>query len=538
MAILKKHYLVIFLFILSFFQLKSFYNSFWPRSHDGIYHAIRIKEYFYELTGGQVPVRWANNLDNRYGLPLFNYIYPGPYLLSSLPMFLGFNEISSYKIIIFFAYFLGLTGIYSLYYRQNKYLAAAAALIFGLTPYIFLDIFVRGAFGEFLAIAFMPWAIYGFTYRHRLISVLSLFFVLICHNFLGLIFLLFIIANLIWNASFTRFTLKNIFFSLGLSAFFLIPMIVERKFIISGLTNNFTFDYRQHFLFFPQLIYGKWDYWYSNPGPVDGMSFQLGFANLVIILFSLLSLPFLKKKRLLIFLLISLFFFLILTLSPSQFIWNLITPLQMLQFPWRLLFIPTLVFPLIFFESLFNHSKLKLPSKYLFAIFLIILAMINVRNYRRPMEYIPQEKYQILLNDEGQKSTTSSRDEISPIWSKTVKTNGNRVIDVTRGGEVLVQINSNAMYFDITSQSPVTEITILKNYFPGWKLQNRQNLEEVSIKPDQNGDVLAFLPKGSYVYKYFQTKTEIFSNLISLSIFLLLLLISIKEFVQKKYGKN
>lgn len=528
----------IFLFFFSLCCLSSLFNQSWPRSHDGIYHAVRINKFFQEFINGQFPVRWVNDLDNHYGLPVFNYIYPGPYLLASIPMLLGCNEIVAYKIIMFFAYFLGISGIYALFSPKNKFLALAASLIFGLTPYLFLDIFVRGALAEVVALGFMPWVIYGFTYHKNKVSIWSLFFVIISHNFLGAIFLFFLIAKLFWDKNFNHQSAKNILFALGLSAFFTIPMIFERQYLTSGYNNNFTFDYRQHFLLPSQLIYGKWDYWYSNPGPVDGMSFQLGFTNILIIIFSLISLIFLKNKRIALFLQLVVLLTLFLTLECSQFVWETIKPLQTIQFPWRLLFLSTLLCPMLFFESISHFPKLRLSYKYFLAFFLIILAVFNVRNYRRPMEYLDSQKYQQLFLDENYKSTTSSRDEIAPTWSPKLKDLGGRVIIAATGQEVLSQRNPKSIEFEIKDISFPVPVTILKNYFPGWKLTDLSHNRPISIQPDSNGNVTVTLPPGRYGYRYHQTQIEIIANLISISSFVILLLISTRSLYLKKYGKN
>ncbi|MFA7300972.1 MAG: hypothetical protein WC069_01565 [Candidatus Shapirobacteria bacterium] len=514
--------MIFILFVACLWLLNSFNSPLWPRSHDGIYHAVRISEYYRELASGQFPVRWVDNLDYKYGLPLFNYVYPGPYLISSIPMSLGLGEITSYKLVMVFAYFIGALGYYFIYYKKNKFIALVSSLLFALSPYIFLDIFVRGAMGEVVAIGFMPWVIYGFTKQKHLLSILSLMMILISHSFLGILFLFFVLCKLIWERKFDLKSVRNILISLGLSSFFLLPLIIENKLITSGFTNNFTFDYRQHFLYPIQLLYGKWDYWYSNPGPIDGMSFQIGFANILIVLSSLFSFYFFNKKRNIVFLLLSVLFVFFLTLNYSQFVWEIFSPLQIVQFPWRLLFIPTIIFPLIYIDLADKFQNKHLRLVYFFSIGLIVLAFVNVRNYRRPMEYIGADKYSEMFVDENQKTTTSLRTEVTPRWSFIAKNNGARVINNKDGSEIEVKKSNLSLNFDINTD---TDVVILKNYFPGWKLINVSTNEEVKILPDLSGNIVAHVLRGKYVYKYFQTSTEMWANYISIISLLCLVLL-------------
>jgi len=120
MSLIKKTFVPVFFALFTLYQLNSFLKPFWPTSHDGLYHIIRIREYYYELIHGQFPVRWTDRLDNAYGLPLFNYIYPGPYMLSSVFLAVGLNEVDAYKTVFLLSYFLGIYGYYFLFRKKIK----------------------------------------------------------------------------------------------------------------------------------------------------------------------------------------------------------------------------------------------------------------------------------------------------------------------------------------------------------------------------------------------------------------------------------
>lgn len=515
-ATVRTYLPIIFLLLFCVFELKAFCIPAWPKSHDGIYHTIRINDYIAELSHGQFPVRWVDALDYRYGLPLFTYIYPGPYMLSSLSMAVSGSDVLSYKLIMFVGYALGVIGTYALCSKKSKFFALAAAILFGLTPYIFLDVFVRGALAEILAIGFMPWVLYGLVNRKFALAAIALCFVLISHNFFGIFFLLFLLLFLVWNGTFDRKTLGTILLGIGLAAFFLIPMLVESRFIDSGAGNGYLFNYQDHFVYLPQLFYSKWGFGYSVPGPGDGISFQLGFANILILAGSCIALVTVKRKKYLALLLLVVLGSTFLTLTYSQFIWDRITFLHGLTlYPWRLLFVSAILCPLLFYESISNIYKRHPLTAYGITIALVILAIINTRNYRQATEYIPINAYRQMEKSEGQKTSTFSRYEIAPIWSKEAKSDGDRVIYTQTKEEIPSVTHPEYIGFTITSTEPV-RVTILKNYFPGWRLRDVSHAKDISIQPDSQGNVTVTLPSGTYEYRYGQTAVEIVSDFISI----------------------
>jgi hypothetical protein len=413
-------------------------------------------------------------------------------------MSFGINEVNSYKITIFFAYFLAISGFFYLFRQTNRFLALIGSLIYGLTPYVFLNIFVRGALGETISMSFMPWALVGILERRKILTVLSLSFILISHNFLGILFLFFLILFLLWNKRLNIFTVTTILLSLGLSAFFLLPMIFERQYIVSGANNNFTFNYQEHFLYLRQLLYGKWDYWYSIPGPNDGMSFQLGFANIIILILSISTIIYRKKINNLFYLTVIYIGSCILTQGFSFPLWKLIRPLQIVQFPWRFLFITTIISPLLFFENASYWINKKRTITLAVSIVIIIFALINVRNYRRPMDFQSPEKYNVYLDLYTNKTTTAIREEISPKWTLKEKFAGD--------------ISSRFTIFPANTNL----FTIRKNYFPTWKLIDLSKNIVIPIEPDADGNITAKLSEGTYLLKNGQTPLEIISNYISL----------------------
>ena len=68
-------------------------------SDDGEWMVIRLTAFFQSLKDGQFPVRYLNRLNNNYGYPVSNFLYPGFLYIGSLLRLLGFSYVNDIKII-------------------------------------------------------------------------------------------------------------------------------------------------------------------------------------------------------------------------------------------------------------------------------------------------------------------------------------------------------------------------------------------------------------------------------------------------------
>lgn len=163
----------------------------------------------------------------------------------------------------------------------------------------------------------------------------------------------------------------------GLAAFFTIPAVLENKYTHIDSVITGYYDYSAHFATIKQILFSRfWGYgpsvWLEN----DGMSFQIGhlhWIGSIIILAALLN-TYRKKKLkdffkkeinvILLFMFISGWVAAFLIHSRSTFIWKTISFLRYLQFPWRLLVIPTLAFSFMFgsIPGLLKNSHKKFLS--------------------------------------------------------------------------------------------------------------------------------------------------------------------------------
>ena len=55
-----------------------------PDTYDGNSHVARIANYYLAFRDGHFPIRWAPNLNYKFGYPVFQYHYQTPYFAAAL----------------------------------------------------------------------------------------------------------------------------------------------------------------------------------------------------------------------------------------------------------------------------------------------------------------------------------------------------------------------------------------------------------------------------------------------------------------------
>ena len=139
------------LIILTFLILKPLLSSRLLYSDDAELHAARVANYYLAVKQGQILPRWAPNLDSGYGLPVFNFTYPLPYMISTaIFMVLPITIVMSLNLTIIL---LTITGVLGIYYLARQFSlppwrSAIAAGLYLTAPYTIINIYSRTALGE------------------------------------------------------------------------------------------------------------------------------------------------------------------------------------------------------------------------------------------------------------------------------------------------------------------------------------------------------------------------------------------------------
>ncbi len=598
-------------------------------THDDI-QLLRLKEMQDCFTYGQIPCRWVSDFGAGFGHPLFNYHPVLAYYLGMIPRLLGFSFLASAKIL--FGASLLLSGIFFFYLASLFFslpLSLLGSLLFVYAPYHAVQIYVRGALTEAWGIAFFPLIFYAIFHffskplpKFFLLSVLSLSGLFLAHNILSLVFLPLVI---IWSvycylsfdkvnkinkltlsprtnalATHGRRALSELYakkgspreqvssvlglpllnlilifvFSFGLSAFFLLPALLEKSLVRIDFLISDYYDFRNHFVTVFQLLFSRvWGWGPSRIDHGDELSFALGWpywwlAALAILVYALdqirkifvriwssrtnalathgrraLSELYAKKGSpreqaslvrnfpLLFFALIffgATFF----THAKSVWFWNHLPLISFVQFPWRLLVL--CIFSSSFLALFFISSLPKLlryPA--------IILSFSALLYFN--LGYFTTKDQDASLSDanllSGPRLVTQQKATLGDYVPAAVHTLPTAIapsspsLNNPLATASAISLYSNRFQFKLTNPTNASvTATIPIFYFPTWKITNPAQTLPYSVDPSL-GTLILPLPPGQYTVDGLLQDTPLrrFSNYLTL-FSLFALIVYLKKF--------
>jgi hypothetical protein len=347
---------------------------FWG-AHDGRHAVYFLFEFDRVFTDGVLYPRWFPDMTYGYGYPLFNIYGPLAFYAGEIFHLIGIDFVTCVKLVFALAWVLSGLAMYGFVKRvfQNRDAAFIAGLLFVFMPYHLIDVYVRAAFAESVALVFLPLTLWGFyetVHSRNIRSVLFAGFayagMVFAHDGIALLFsivlgawMVFLIlrevrlpplrkrdALIAWVRKTIPVcipTVAGLALGLGLTGIFLLPLVAEYKYInVAQWTQNY-YDYQDHFVELYQLFSPFWGFGISVLGPVDGLSFQLGLVPYILGGFALFAIAKNKNKTRAFVL-----FFLALTLVIIALMFDFSLPAwkafglaSVAQFPWRFLTLTT-----------------------------------------------------------------------------------------------------------------------------------------------------------------------------------------------------
>lgn len=491
---------LLFLLLLFILTIPTFWRMVKPgifSMHD--FHEFRLLEYHKCIQDLQIPCRWSPDAALGYGQPLFNFYGQLPFAFGEIFVLVGFSILDSLKITFALTFILSAAAMFFLgkqIWGSNK-AALLSALVYTYAPYRAVDVWVRGALPEAFAFIFFPLIIYFFNdfvlhRKYKSLILFSVFFtgLILTHNLSALMFTPFLV---IWGGYFLtkekawkllpKFIPAGILI-LGLSAFYVLPLIVESKFTtITQVTSGY-YDFRLHFNTLSQMLISRfWGYGASFWGDKDGLSLSVGHVQWILPL--LIALVILIKqnwrKNLNFFVLLGIgWFYLFLTHNKSIFLWEVFAPLQFVQFPWRFLGSAEFSFAIATGAAMTLFPKKQIKIVILALIFSILL-ILNIHFFFEDLwykmgdkEYFSGAKYEYLA--------TSGIKDYYPKYGKTFPTKlapqNTMIIQGSGSAKLIEKKSSNVRYYmDIKSAKAEIQVPIV--YFPGWEATSLKRKVEI-----------------------------------------------------------
>lgn len=570
MDLIRKNWGLLLILTFSLLILSRIFHQGFFAVHDDTQPA-RIFEMSKSLKDGLFPVRWTNDLGFGYGYPIFNFYAPLPYYIGSIFNLIGFGAITSAKIMFGIAVLSAGIGMY-LFIRTflGELPALASSVIYLFYPYFAINLFIRGAVGEYYAYSLLPyifWGLFKIYYLYKnppqsqlknivskrnppldkggsggilslriiLFSSLALAALILSHNLsvymLGLLLIIFFMGVLLIGKK-RKIIILNyaliLFIAFLLSAFYTLPAVFEMKFtdVKSQLSGNF--NYSNHYVCPFQWWDSPWGFAGSSIGCTkDGISFRLGKTNIIFalagIFLGIFYVVFKKKFRytfLFSFMGFVLIFSLLMMTEYSLFIWKMLPKIEFLQFPWRFSNFTGFSLAALTGFSLFYLKEFR--KNLVLPLFLIIIFSTIWLNFKL---FTPQEYYD--LSDSYYTDIPRINFIISNITNEYMPEGFSRpknknqvpampvVIEKGQGMIKILKNNTGILNSQITMKTDGL-VHINKAYFPAWNISVDTHSVPVIITP--RGMSFAVF-KGSHDIKlnFVQTPVETISNILSIT---------------------
>lgn len=382
---MKKLLLIVITLIIIFFLGRNLLPSKFGFDYHDSTQPARIKEFTFNLKSGQIPPRIASGFSFNLGYPIFNYYAPTAYWITSVINMLGVDPINSIKISFLILLVIAFIGMYLL---ANKLIGYPAGIIAGTllasSPWMAVQIFIRGDLAEAWFIALFPLVLYllkkNADINNRLLfftTVVTTSFLLTSHNLLSMVgsVILFVFILVIKKSLLKNFIALILAFLLA--GYFFLPALTEIKntHAIEIATKTTLYS---NFLCLKQIWTGAWGYGASVVGcENDGMAFMVGKLMIILgvlgSLWGILNFKKTKNKLLFICLIFISLLSVFMTLYQSEFIWKLGDPYsKIFQFSWRFLDFVIISLSLLAGYLIINNKNIFIKAG------LIILVIINI----------------------------------------------------------------------------------------------------------------------------------------------------------------
>ena len=339
--------------------LTPFTNPGFPAGHDAGAHLTYVYRMDHALSEGQFPVRWVEATKPGHGQPLFNFYQVGfSYLVALLHRVVPLSY--ALKAMPPLLWWTGAGFMYLLCRRFGRVPAAVATVVYGLSPYLIVDVFVRAAYPEFAAITFgvgVLWAL------DRVLTTRSLAFVPVLAVLTGLLLMCHLPATLIMSPMFgayalqlwlsrqiapkrIRLALVGLTLGVGLASFYVWPALLEWPLIQATRLTIGGAAFDRHFVpvsQFPLFGFGyAWNFGTSvqnvndlMPLHIAGVEWAFMAAGGCLLLAQLVRGALDERGAAVAAWLGVIAFALFMMTRASESVWRTVTPLAYIQFPWR-----------------------------------------------------------------------------------------------------------------------------------------------------------------------------------------------------------
>ena len=475
-------------------------------AHDAPHSVFYLNQFDQAIRDGVLYPRWGVDFALGYGYPLFNIYSTLAYYVAEVFHLLGASLTASVKV----TYILGLvlSGL-TMYAYAKRVLGGdagvLAAIVYMFIPYRLLDVYVRSAFVESFAFAFLPLILLGFhdlaerwSVRRLVLASLAYAALFLTHAATALIFTILLVPyvgflvisrlRLGW-AEFLRATglsLAAAALALVLSSIFLVPMLAEKGYIVESQWTQGSFGYAKHFVYPSQLFSPFWGYGYAGEGLNDEMSLQLGLAAATLAIVGV-TCSWWKgvsgKGHVLFFFAASLV--IVLAMVPVALpVWQVLPLAAFIQFPWRLLGLAALTMSFLSGAAVHAIPAERLQPRFGWSTglgVLLLVVILTSHNYTLPQYTAPSPRSEqpvAIIDFEsfyppdrvGMTAWVTEQPHNTPLVQQYLS--GQPLVKartLLEGATVETIRHGGASEEVLVSTPAETEVQFYTYYFPGWR---------------------------------------------------------------------
>lgn len=492
----KLLYILFLIILLSLPALLPLFHKGFFTTDDGEWMIIRFSAFHQAFRDGQFPVRFLGRLNQEYGYPVADFLYPGFMYLGEFIHLFKIGFVDTVKII--FGLSLISSAIFSYLWLSKifrKIPAFFGSLFLLYNPYHLFDVYRRGSLGEILAIGIIPIILWSIEAKLPFIYALGIGFLILSHNTLALLFLPLILFYMYLRQ--VKYLIFS-FLGIGLASFFWLPALYDLQFTI-----------------FSKIRVSDWENYFSG---LD----LIGIANIIV--FFIAGIILFKRKKLdqrSIFFFIITYLSVFFSLPVSRELWKFL-PVSVIQFPFRVLSIGIIGFSfLVAFALDLFPKKIQLSLGLLLTFILIFFSA----QYVLKNEYFDKGEGYYSTN----MATTTVQDEYMPLWVKQKPLQKpEKKVELIKGQGNIKDIvyNNKKISFAIDSNEN-TLVQINTIYWPGWNAFIGG--KKTDIRYNNKGGLIQFsVPSGQHhiIVEFMETPLRLTGDIVSIISFILLIYVT------------
>lgn len=437
-------------------------------SDDGDWMIIRLSAFFQNLADGQFPVRFLGRLNQSYGYPVANFLYPGFLYVGSLIHLLGFSFVDSIKLVLVGSVAGAAVFIYAWLRRHfSSYGSLLGALSFLGAPYLLFDMYTRGSVGEVYALCWAAMGMYSIGAKKPWLFALAIALLITGHNTIAMLSIgLFVLYLLKIQA--IREYFYPLLLGFGMSAFFWFPALYERQYVL-----------------FDSIRISEPKGYFISPGSLHLVGFV--FLTALVVSFFIQ-----KKEKFKSFVTGAFIVSTLLATSVSAVIWNQNFFAKLIQFPYRWLSLGLLLGPWI---VAYVIDGMKHTPKRVFIATIAVLWLAGTLNTITRIRYKIEPEGYYTTNE----ATTTVHDEYMPRWvlSPPKERSSERLIFYNGKGTITPNTQST-QYFDMRIEALEDSVIQINTiYYPGWGVSLNDRPVEIDYH-NPEGLMRVNVPKGNH----------------------------------------